>query len=177
MTASRRRPLSGSAAQAVFCGRDDGVLGRRVRGHRRGLGGVEPTEVLGRPGTAARAHHRDPHRVEARLGAVARSRCAKSLVLAMCRDQSAAMLARSGSQVSASRPLALRSALRRANSSWVILSATVLARLVAGELVEDGARVVVLGGLVVVGAAVVVGALVVVAAGLRLGLVVRGCAA
>src|SRR6266699_4680677 len=110
-----------------------------------------------------------------RLEAAPRSRCAKSLLLAMCCDQSAAMLARSRSHCSGSRPLAWRSALSRANSSWVILSGTVLARLVAGAPVEDGAarRLVVLGGLVVAGPWVVVGALVV-AAGLCLALVLAG---
>src|SRR6266498_182612 len=113
-----------------------------------------------------------------RLDAAPRSRCSKSPVLAMCWDQSAAMLARSASHVRVSRPLACRSALRRANSCWVIFSATVLARLVAGAPVEDGAAAVVLGRLVVVGALVVAGALVVVvAAGFRLAPVVAGCAA
>src|SRR6266542_4474897 len=99
-----------------------------------------------------------------RLDAAPRSRCSKSPVLAMCWDQSAAMLARSASHVRVSRPLACRSALRRANSCWVIFSATVLARLVAGAPVEDGAAAVVLGRLVVAG-------------GFRLAPVVAGCAA
>src|SRR6266498_3795860 len=73
-----------------------------------------------------------------RLDAAPRSRCSKSPVLAMCWDQSAAMLARSASHVRVSRPLACRSALRRANSCWVIFSATVLARLVAGAPVDAG---------------------------------------
>src|SRR6266702_1870394 len=113
-----------------------------------------------------------------RLDAAPRSRCSKSPVLAMCWDQSAAMLARSASHVRVSRPLACRSALRRANSSWAIFSATVLAQLVAGAPVEDGAGALALGRLVVVGALVVAGALVVVvAAGFRLAPVVAGRAA
>src|SRR5574341_1384773 len=109
-----------------------------------------------------------------RLEAAPRSRCEKSPVLAMWRVQSAAILARSASQESVGRPLACRSALSRANSSWVSLSATVVAWLVCGAPVEDGAARVVLGGLVV-GAAVVAAALVVEAAGFRRGLV-RGSA-
>src|SRR5574341_1634844 len=110
-----------------------------------------------------------------RLEAAPRSRCEKSPVLAMWRVQSAAILARSASQESVGRSLACRSALSRANSSWVSFSGMVLARLVCGAPVEDGAAwPVVLG--VVVGAAVVAGALEVAeAAGLCLGLVL-GCA-
>src|SRR6266511_961973 len=86
------------------------------------------------------------------------------------------MSARLPSQVRAASPRALRSAFSRLKRSWVMRSATVGARLVAGALEDEGAAVV-LGGLVVVGAALVVGAAVVrvVAGGLRLTRVVAGC--
>src|SRR6266536_1133617 len=77
--------------------------------------------------------------IPGRLDAALRSRWEKSAVLAMCRDQPSAILARLGSQVRAARPLASRSAFRRLKSSWVIRSATVSARLVGVAPVDEGA--------------------------------------
>src|SRR6266508_1723378 len=94
-----------------------------------------------------------------RADAEPRSRCEKSLVEAMCLAQSPAMPARASSQLRAASPRALRSAFRRPTRSWVMRSATVAARLVAGALEAGGA--VVLGGAAVVDVALVVGAAVV----------------
>src|SRR5919199_3697834 len=96
-----------------------------------------------------------------RLDAAPRSRCEKSFELAMCWVQSAAMLASESSHLSEARPRACRSALSRANSSWVILPGTLVAWLVAGAPVDDGAAsAVVFGGRGGAGACVGVGAFV-----------------
>src|SRR5919198_3590467 len=95
-----------------------------------------------------------------RLPAAPRSRWAKSPVLAMWADQSAAIRARSSSQASSARPRARRSALRRANRSRVSRPATDWppgpgAAVLAGVVVVGAREVVVAGRVVVVGELVV----------------------